>query len=229
MRIMHICLLLALASCVPGPRPTQQVNSVVDGLPHVLAGTVALVEGGRPFCAGAVVGGHVVTAAHCVDGQEPYTLHRYDFLGGFVRPGVTGKVIYFNQEQDLAIVRPSTLFKHSLPVHPTPIVGLGKRVVVIGHPGGLSYTITAGIVSHNNRVGVAFSPMMRWLQVSAAVAPGNSGGPVVDSSGRLLGVVSFYNSIHHNYAGVTHPSVTRDALIRAGLLTTSTPPKENKQ
>jgi S1-C subfamily serine protease len=58
----------------------------------------------------------------------------------------------------------------------------GETVYVIGHPEGLYYTVTNGIISRlDNEI----------LQISAPVSPGNSGGPVYDDRGELLGVVSY--------------------------------------
>lgn len=57
----------------------------------------------------------------------------------------------------------------------------GEPIFVIGHPEGLKYTLSSGIIS-GLRDNV--------LQISAAISPGNSGGPVYDSHGELLGIVS---------------------------------------
>jgi len=63
----------------------------------------------------------------------------------------------------------------------------GANVFVIGHPEGLKYTLSTGIIS-----GIRNSS----LQVSAAISPGNSGGPVYDDHGNLLGIVS--SKFDHN-------------------------------
>jgi S1-C subfamily serine protease len=57
----------------------------------------------------------------------------------------------------------------------------GENIFVIGHPEGLKYTLSTGIVSRMEN---------STLQISAPVSPGNSGGPVYDQQGNLLGVVS---------------------------------------
>mgnify|MGYP002624120057 CR=1 FL=1 len=59
-------------------------------------------------------------------------------------------------------------------------VRVGQAAVAIGHPLGLDYTVTSGIVSAK-RDG-------RELQTSAPISPGNSGGPLIDRSGRVIGV-----------------------------------------
>ena len=57
----------------------------------------------------------------------------------------------------------------------------GETIFVIGHPEGLKYTLSTGIISRMEN---------STLQISAPVSPGNSGGPVYDQQGNLLGVVS---------------------------------------
>jgi S1-C subfamily serine protease len=57
----------------------------------------------------------------------------------------------------------------------------GENIFVIGHPEGLKFTLSTGIVSRMEN---------STLQISAPVSPGNSGGPVYDAQGNLLGVVS---------------------------------------
>lgn len=65
---------------------------------------------------------------------------------------------------------------------------VGDWVLAIGNPFGLDRTVTAGIVSAKDRRGVGNSPYQIFLQTDAAVNPGNSGGPLVDLSGRIVGI-----------------------------------------
>jgi hypothetical protein len=62
-------------------------------------------------------------------------------------------------------------------------INSGDSVFVIGHPEGLNFSLSTGIVSR-----VAEN---RTLQISAPISPGNSGGPVYDTRGTLLGIVSY--------------------------------------
>ena len=63
----------------------------------------------------------------------------------------------------------------------------GEPIVAIGHPYGLKYTTTQGIISKAKRLHNGIS----YIQVDAAINPGNSGGPLVDNSGRIIGVNTF--------------------------------------
>ncbi len=64
---------------------------------------------------------------------------------------------------------------------------MGLDVYVIGDPLGLSGTVTKGIISaiRTSNQGIAY------IQVAAATNPGSSGGPLINSSGRVLGVITF--------------------------------------
>lgn len=79
-----------------------------------------------------------------------------------------------------------------IPVVPfAKTVYIGERVYVIGHPLGYEYTVSAGIVSGKDRTVVVphGDRVSGLLQVDAAISPGNSGGPVVNRKGELVGIV----------------------------------------
>lgn len=65
---------------------------------------------------------------------------------------------------------------------------VGALVWAVGSPFGLQHSITAGILSGKNRQGLAGSIYHDFLQTDAAVNPGNSGGPLVDVHGRVIGI-----------------------------------------
>jgi len=64
----------------------------------------------------------------------------------------------------------------------------GALVWAVGSPFGLERTITHGILSAKHRAGLAGNPTQDFLQTDAAVNPGNSGGPLVDAGGRVIGI-----------------------------------------
>jgi S1-C subfamily serine protease len=134
--------------------------------------------------------GHIVTnnhvVAHCVD----------DIHGNLTGQSLTSlRVVATDEINDLALLQPQAKknmkFKEKEVVHirSTPIHS-GDAVLAIGFPlhGLLSsdFTVTTGIV--NSLSGILNDS--RFLQISAEVQPGNSGGPLLDTSGNLVGVVS---------------------------------------
>ncbi|MGF1663348.1 MAG: S1C family serine protease, partial [Kineosporiaceae bacterium] len=138
--------------------------------------------------------GHVLTNNHVVEpagggGEIQLTLAD----GRVVQAEVTG----LDPATDLAVVRivdpPSDLVPADL--GESGAVGVGDPVMAIGNPLGLQGTVTTGIVSAVDRPvtagdGQGTTVVTAAIQTDAAVNPGNSGGPLVDASGRVVGINS---------------------------------------
>ena len=99
---------------------------------------------------------------------------------------IPAKVVGYDRLLDLAVLKvdakPDFVFSFDRAKSPAP----GERIYAMGSPVGLENTITSGIVS---AVGRRLLPTGEVIQVDAALNPGNSGGPLVDGEGRVLGVV----------------------------------------
>jgi S1-C subfamily serine protease len=91
------------------------------------------------------------------------------------------------QDADLAVIRVSGLDLPRATVRDAPAV-IGERIAVIGYPGGGGATITTGRV-----LGFTDGPILGEtvpaIRVDAEVRPGNSGGPLIDAEGRVIGVI----------------------------------------
>lgn len=128
--------------------------------------------------------GHVVTNAHVIAGVSRATVQLAD---GRAFPA---RLVGVDPGHDLAVLRIEAVdLPRPFDAAPgTPQVG--QRVLAIGNPFGLDWTLTTGIVSALDReLGNGRGGTIRGLiQTDAAINPGNSGGPLLDSSGRLLGV-----------------------------------------
>jgi S1-C subfamily serine protease len=128
--------------------------------------------------------GHVVTNQHVVDGCV-----------GDIQGNLTGeaplklRVVSSDETNDLALLQAPGSFKDVAMIKDTAVHS-GESVVAIGYPfHGLltsDFTVTTGIISSLSGV----LNDTRFLQISAAVQPGNSGGPLLASSGEVVGVVA---------------------------------------
>lgn len=128
--------------------------------------------------------GHLVTNFHVIDGCV-----------GDIRGNLTGeapstlRVVSTDETNDLALLQVSKTFSDVAKIRATAVRS-GDQVVAIGYPyHGLltsDFTVTAGIVSSLSGI----LNDTRFLQISAAVQPGNSGGPLLDTSGYVVGVVA---------------------------------------
>jgi len=97
-----------------------------------------------------------------------------------------GLVVQSDDWKDLALVRVPGAAATPLPMGDATEVEAGDRVLAIGSPRGLEFSLAEGIVSHvaRNVLGIAY------VQFDGNINPGNSGGPLLDARGRAIGVVS---------------------------------------
>ena len=127
--------------------------------------------------------GYVVTNAHVVERSTSVQVR----LASGRR--LTGTVVGRDRRVDLALV------KIEAPA-PLPVLSLGdserlavgELVLALGHPFGLEQTVSLGIVSRKGAPLQAAAPGFDFIQTDAAVNPGNSGGPLVDMTGQVVGV-----------------------------------------
>ena len=127
--------------------------------------------------------GQILTNAHVVGDDDTPSVETYEgqtFATKTIRRGL---------EVDLALVQVHPPSRDWIPmkIGPVALPDVGSDVYVIGHPVGLGWTITRGIVSAVRKAGEV-API-EMIQTDAAISPGNSGGPLLDRYGQLVGVV----------------------------------------
>lgn len=159
------------------------------GVKHAASVTVKVVSTG---CGGLVTGSGfpigdslIVTNAHVVSGT---TDHRVQTADGTILPA---SVVYFDPEVDIAILRVPGLAGPSLTFAPA---GRGTDGAVIGYPGGgqerIEPAVVDGVIEAQGRDIYSSNLVTRQIYVvQSQVRPGNSGGPLVDVQGRVVGVV----------------------------------------
>lgn len=134
--------------------------------------------------------GYLLTNHHVIESEvEPGTSSSSKLsirLPGSKGERLPAKVIGWDRNADLALLKveykPEFVFTLGSGPDPVP----GQRLQALGSPGGLESTLTEGIVSAVQRPLLAVGEV---LQIDVAVNPGNSGGPLVDSRGRVVGIV----------------------------------------
>ena len=128
--------------------------------------------------------GYVVTNAHVV-GESPDEVNVTLANGKRVK----GKVVGRDRRVDLALVKLENV--SDLPVLPlgnSDAIRVGELVLALGHPFGLEQTVSFGIVMRKGTPLRTASPGFEFIQTDATVNPGNSGGPLVNMAGQVIGV-----------------------------------------
>jgi len=91
-------------------------------------------------------------------------------------------------ELDIAILKIDGEFS-KLDLGDSEDVKIGEKVIAIGNPLGLSFTATEGIISSKNRIGKNNLPY--YFQTDVPLNPGNSGGPLINTEGKVIGINNF--------------------------------------
>jgi S1-C subfamily serine protease len=171
--------------------PAGGVQRVVAAsAPAVVTVTVGSVRSGGRLGSGFLVDrrGRVLTNAHVVDDAK--TAHvRFDD-----GTETDARVLGADESTDLAVLQPK---RTPAGVAPLPLgrsegLRVGDAVIAIGNPFGLERTATTGIVSALKRIITAPNgfDIQNVIQTDAAINEGNSGGPLLDAAGRVIGINS---------------------------------------
>lgn len=129
--------------------------------------------------------GHIVTNYHIVKGQNKLTVVLQN------KEEFDAEIVGVDPKADLAVVKINTGREMPfLTFADTKNVKIGHWALAIGAPYALDYTVTAGIVSHKGR-SVGLNVYENYIQTDAAVNPGNSGGPLLNLAGEVIGVNDF--------------------------------------
>jgi serine protease Do len=141
--------------------------------------------------------GYILTNEHVVEGSSRI------IVGLQSGEKYRGRVVGIDEETDVAVIKidaPQDL--------PTVTLGdsnaaqVGDWVLAIGSPFGLDQTVTAGIISKKERETAFFTNFQRFLQTDAAINRGNSGGPLVNMHGEVIGINSQIATSTGDYNGI---------------------------
>jgi serine protease Do len=176
----------------PAPQPEEQVEPRGDGSGFILSAD-----------------GYVMTNAHVVEGASDVYVTLTD------KREFKAKIIGVDKRTDVALVKIEGTNLPRLPIGDSDKVRAGEWVVAIGSPFGLANTVTAGIVSARARDTGDYLPL---IQTDVAVNPGNSGGPLINMRGEVIGINSQIYSRSGGYMGISFAVPIDEAMRVADQL-----------
>jgi serine protease Do len=153
--------------------------------------------------------GLVVTNRHVIVGARKVHVHLPDGRD------VTADIVGADALTDIALLRVHAGSLPALRLGSSEDVSVGDAVIAIGNPFGLGQSVSAGIVSARARA-LEDDPYINFLQTDAAINRGNSGGPLLSTSGTVVGVTSIIFSPSGGSVGLGFaiPAETVSAVIR---------------
>lgn len=165
--ILLICILLI-------PRPAYAMNFV----PEKIYNSVTVIYTDKGLGSGfAIDKNTIITNAHVVNGFSTVTVKLYD------GKSCVGKVTKIDKNIDLALIQVDETLT-PLKLVSEDNISIGKEVYAIGAPEDIPYTMTKGIVSAKNRK----IKNHEYIQIDASINSGNSGGPLIDENGDVIGI-----------------------------------------
>lgn len=150
----------------------DSINSVVTIRTDVAQGTGFIINDE----------GYIVTNAHVLSGG-----HRVVAITS-EKQTITAEFIGYDADFDLALLKIPGSY-NSLSLGDSDEIQIGEKVIAIGNPLGLQFSVSEGIVSAVDRQGL--NELEAYIQTDAALNPGNSGGPLINKNGEVIGINNF--------------------------------------
>ena len=184
----------------------RAASSNLSGLAELLREAVVEVRSGELGSGTGIIwggAGLVVTNAHCVR------------RGSSLEVDADGKwrearALAYHPQHDLALIAAPSVTGPMLELRDPESLRTGELVFAYGHPLGVRDALAMGVI---HAVARDRSKSPRWVVADVRLAPGNSGGPLVDAEGRLVGI----NSMVVNGLGVAIPSTLVQQFVEHAL------------
>ncbi len=126
--------------------------------------------------------GYILSNNHVVQGADQVTVRLAD------KREFPAKIIGTDEKTDIAVLKIEGTNLPFVAMGDSDKIAVGQWVLAIGNPFGLNQTVTAGIISAKGRANVGIVEYEDFIQTDAAVNPGNSGGPLVNLHGEIIGI-----------------------------------------
>lgn len=160
---------------------TGDFSEVVEHSVKGVVGVVTQGSSGSGFYINSE--GNILTNYHVVEGYSEIIVINY--LG----ETFDGVLVGWDPARDLAVLEVDDDNIDFLELESDSEVRTGEKVIAIGNPLGLSFSVTEGIISAKDREGL--SGLEEYIQTDVPLNPGNSGGPLINTGGKVVGMNNF--------------------------------------
>lgn len=126
-------------------------------------------------------GGYIVTNAHVLSGAHYAKALTYN------NELISAELIGYDSDLDIALLKIPGNYNY-LKFADSDNVKVGEKVIAVGNPYGLSFSVSEGIVSAVHR---SFNNLNAYIQTDVSLNPGNSGGPLINKEGEVIGINNF--------------------------------------
>ncbi len=127
--------------------------------------------------------GYIITNQHVIAGNKFIRVITYN------GKSYNAEIVGSDDFHDVALLKIGGNIFPTLEFGDSDSVQIGEKVIAIGNPLGLSFTVTEGIVSALHRAGP--NGLNNYVQTDVTLNPGNSGGPLIDKKGKVIGMNNF--------------------------------------
>jgi len=165
--------------------------------------TVVTIKTDKAVGSGVIIddSGYLVTNYHVLDGASQAALRTYD------NKLYPVQVIGAEKNADIAVIKINpTLPLKALGFERTKI-NIGDKVIAVGNPAGLEFSVTEGIISATERIN---NNGIKYIQTDVPINPGNSGGPLVNIYGKIVGINTMKKSDMEGIGFAVHAAVVED-------------------
>jgi len=182
----------ALGYAAPLPAAKDATNIYKDINPTIVSIYAETPDGQGAEGSGFIVdpSGVIVTNNHVVDGASNITITLND---GREFPVTSIIDCNPNENYDYCLLKIDAKNLPKAPLADSNALQIGEKVYCIGNPLGLTYSLSDGMLS-----GIRDFEGAKWLQFTAPISPGNSGGPVLNAEGKVIGITTFLLQLGQN-------------------------------
>lgn len=180
------------------PSDAMSIPDIVDKVSPSVVGISCMTSSGTVIGTGIIMSedGYIITNAHVVDGANTISVvlpsSYTDESSGSESETIAAELVGADSQTDLAVVKIDRTGLTAAEFGTSSEIRVGEVSIVIGNPLGfdLANSVTAGIISATDRTLTIEDRTMNLIQTDASINSGNSGGPLINAYGQVIGITS---------------------------------------